>query len=298
MRLDPGAARDSIAPIAGALGMTIERAAWAIHEVMNTGMVAAARAASLERGVDPRRFTLIAFGGAGPIHAAALARGLGVQRVAIPFGAGVGSAAGLLLAEIKFDLVRTFRWLERSGAHASVDEIYRDLESRAFSMAVDAVSPSRAKEMVLTRSADVRYQGQGFELRVPVSAGPFDDAEASRVRARFDQEYLRTYGRSDEREPIEIVNWRLEARLPSHMKELDYSRLRGSGTRSRAERPVYFAGTGYIDCQVVDRYSLRANERIAGPLVVEERESTTIVLPGDTLTVGPRGDLLLDIAGG
>jgi N-methylhydantoinase A len=297
MQLDLDAARDGIETHIGrTLNMTVERAAWAIHEVVNTSMIAAARAASLERGADPRNYTLVAFGGAGPVHAARLARGLGVKRIVIPFAAGVGSAAGLLTSEVKFDLVRTLRWPLASDDHAPVNAIYSDLEQRAMSMGAEAVGPDRVQSLRFARSADLRYVGQGFELRVPFPGGTFDLSTARQLTERFNELYRRTYGRNDEGEPVEVVNWRVEARLPGETEHLDFSSLRRRAKlRPRSSRYAYFPETGAVECIVLDRYSLEEGDLIKGPAIIEENESTTVVLPSDSVRLDASGNLVVTI---
>jgi N-methylhydantoinase A len=295
MTLDVERARAAIdEQIAGPLGMTVERAAWAIHEVVNTSMIAAARAASLERGADPRRFALVAFGGAGPVHAARLARGLGATRFVVPFGAGVGSAAGLLTADVRFDLVRTLRWSVTSTDYAPVNALYEDLEQLARRMGIEAMGTERADALQLTRSADLRYVGQGFELRVDFATGTFGPVQAQHLQERFNDLYRLTYGRSDDAEPVEVVNWRLQAGLQRATRHLDFTQLRsGMPTRARSERSAYFPEGGVTRCTVVDRYALAPGERVAGPAVVEDHESTTVVIPGDWATVDAYGNLVV-----
>jgi N-methylhydantoinase A len=298
MRLDAEAAHDGIgAQIAEPLGLDATAAAWAIHELVNTSMAAAARSASVERGVDPRRAALVAFGGAGPVHASRLAAGLGIGRVIVPVRAGVASAFGLLAGDVKFDAVRTHRLplIVESLEHANRD--YAELEKSLLEMVVDAVGAERAATCRFARTADIRYAGQGYELRVALLDRPLDERDVPGLASAFEHEYRAVYGRSAGSDRVEIVNWRLEARLASGAETVPAVALE-DGEALKGSMDVYFPEAGgFVSCPVYDRCRLAPGRVLPGPAVVEERESTTVVLPSQRLEVHAQGHLVLTADG-
>lgn len=298
MRLDVDAARRGIDEHVGRpLGLSGVAAAWGIHEVVNATMAQAARVVSVSRGKDPRRFVFIPFGGAGPVHGSRLARMLGCQRVVFPHGAGVESAIGLLMAEPGFDLVRTRITPLAASDVATINTIYRDLEAQGRKQLATCGITSGAH---YRRSADMRFAGQGYEIPVDLPAGPYAAADIGRLNDAFFEAYSTTYGDRalDRGAPVEIVHFRLTASGPVPPMRLA-SLPEGDGSAAAAlkgRRPVYFAETnGYVDCPVYDRYRLRAGDRFEGPALVEERESTVVVLPDSRARVDREGNLIVDL---
>ncbi|HMJ96638.1 MAG TPA: hydantoinase/oxoprolinase family protein [Thermoleophilaceae bacterium] len=294
MALDVDGARAGIQQrLAEPLGIDVAEAAWAVHELVNTNMIAAARTTSVERGVDPRQAALVATGGAGPVHAARLARGLGIARTIVPVSAGVASAFGLLAGDVKFDTVRTRRLPVGAGIASAANELYAELQEFVVGMARDAVGADRADTCTFTRSADARYVGQGYEVRVPLPDRPLGDDDAALLAASFRDSYEALYGRSDGAEHVEVVNWRLEARVPTGA--LPSQSLDGNGVdAAKAPRDAYFPEAGgYVECPVYDRYRLAVGDAIGGPALIEERESTTVVLPEQVAEVDEQGNLVL-----
>ena len=185
MTLDPAAARAGIErDVAGPLSLSLEEAAWGIHSVANSNMERAMRIVSIERGRDPRKYALVAFGGAGPLHAARLARKLGVPKVIVPVGAGVGSAIGLLTADAKIDVSLTRILRLESGHVDAMRAIYADLEGRAMADLANLKLPGAVR---WRRGAYMRYAGQGFEIRVDLPLGVLGDDFASAAVAAFEQ---------------------------------------------------------------------------------------------------------------
>ena len=297
MRLDVDAARRAIATHVGEqTGTDDVLAAWAIHEVVNVNMIAAARAAAIERGADPRRFAVVAFGGAGPVHAARLARGLGVGRVVIPVAAGVLSAAGLLSADVRFDLVQTLHCQLDSADIDQIEALYSELESRGKEMMRDAVGGERVTESRIRRFVDLRYVGQGFEVRTEVEPTEFTAAALPGLRSAFNARYAELYGSSDGAEPVEAINWRVEVRLPGTPVDLAPDERELDRTDPlKGRRPAYFPERGgFVACPVYDRYVLRPGDAFDGPCVVEERESTTVVLPDQRVSVDSHFNLVME----
>ena len=302
MTLDVGAAHAGIErDVAGPLSLTLEEAAWGIHSVANSNMERAMRIVSIERGRDPRKYALVAFGGAGPLHAARLARKLGVPKVIVPVGAGVGSAIGLLTADAKIDvsLTRILR-LEADNADAT-RSIFLELEGRAKADLANLKLPGEAK---WRRGAYMRYVGQGFEIRVDLPLGDIGAGFPAAAVKAFEAAYQKIYGYADSGAPVEAIDWYLIATVPGIGEQGSVSKhLQGEvsavATSRQATRRAYFPEAGgYVDAIVVDRYAMRRGERITGPALVEERESMTVVLPGDVASISENGHLVIEIGGG
>ncbi|HET8607972.1 MAG TPA: hydantoinase/oxoprolinase family protein [Gaiellaceae bacterium] len=273
MALDLDAARVAIATVAEPLGLSIEDAAWGIHQVVNENMANAARVHAVERGLDPRRLPLFAFGGAGPVHALGVAAALGSPSVYAPLGAGVMSAAGFLAAPLAFDFVRTRRALLDEVDWAEAEALFAEMERAGEELL-------GLDEATHRRIAELRYVGQGHELRVDVPAGG-----AAELRAAFELRYRELYGHEGTAVPVEALNWRVVSSGPKPEVSLyrPVQRVVHTGT-SPSERDVFFPG-GRRPVQVVDRYALAPGTRIDGPAIVEERESTLVVPPGRTAEV-------------
>ncbi|MBI4278512.1 MAG: hydantoinase/oxoprolinase family protein [Armatimonadetes bacterium] len=294
MRLDVDGARRGIEEsIASPLGLDAIRAAWGIHEIVTSNMAAATRAVSVERGRDPRDFSLVAFGGAGPIHATRLARMIGIRRVILPAAAGVASALGLLAADVKFELVRTSvaRW--EQGSLDLANELFRDLEEQGLALLRQSLARG---DQLLLRSADMRYVGQGYQVNIPVPSGRLSTEHLAALRRAFDDTYATIYGYSDASATLEVVNWKVTAVSPQREISLPtFERAgRNLGDAAKTARPVYFPEAGgFVECAVYDRHHLFEGAAISGPAVVEERESTTLLLPGDVGTVDVYGNLIV-----
>ncbi|MGH2452151.1 MAG: hydantoinase/oxoprolinase family protein [bacterium] len=281
MRLDVAAAREAVAAVARPLGLTVEGAAWGIHQIVNEHMAGAARAHLNERGLTPGRLPIFAFGGAGPVHAYRVAEILRTSVIIAPPGAGVGSAFGLLAAPLAFELARSgygrlddLDWRAANGLLDDLAAEGRDLLARA-GLRGDAVSARR--------SAEMRYLGQGHDVAVALPHGPLGPGRAAEVVAEFERTYQRHYGRLGPRVPLEITNWRVTVSGPRPALDFRMGSTRAAGGRSqKGVRRAYFPeADGFADTPVYDRYALRPGEVFSGPAIVEEREST--------LVVGPRG---------
>ena len=285
MQLDVEAARRALAGPAERLGLSVEQAAWGIHQIVNENMANAARAHLGERGKDPRRLPLFAFGGAGPVHGYRVAEILHLPALIAPAGAGVGSTLGLLAAPLAFDFVRSaysrLDAMDWPFANALLDEMAA--EGRAV-LERSGLSPA---DVTFTRTADMRYTGQGHEVSVPLPDGPLSEHHLSEIAAAFDRVYRALYGRGGPDVPLEVINWRVVATGPR--PALDF-RLPGAGsaaTPGKGSRPAYFPEPGgYVETPVYDRYALAPGATLDGPAIVEERESTLII--------GPRGRARVD----
>ena len=295
LRLDVDGARRAIAArVAQPLGLSVEDAAWGIHAIVNTNMELATRVVSIERGRDPRDLTLVAFGGAGPVHGCRLAQALGIPRVILPAAAGVTAAIGLLAAEVKFDVART--WVRRLDAldPAALTTMYDDMAAQAASIVRGAAV---AGTVTLARSVDARYVGQGYELTVPVPSGALDVAALVRIRAAFDEVYAARYGYANPTEPVETVTWKLAAVGGAPRVALAKAAGDGRDGGLKGGRRAWFPETrGWTDCPVYDRYALAPGARVDGPAIVEERESTSVLPPGTSASVDEYANLIVGAA--
>ncbi|QRG06057.1 hydantoinase/oxoprolinase family protein [Xanthobacter dioxanivorans] len=297
MTLDLQGARAGIArEIATPLGLSVEEAAWGIHAVANSNMETAMRVISVERGRDPRLHVLVAFGGAGPLHAARLARSMRIPRVIVPIGAGVGSAIGLMNADHRVDASLT-RILHLSPATVpQIGAILADLERDARA---ELARLSEKGNVRWLRQAYMRHVGQGFEIKVDLPETVADpSAYVTAARMAFQESYRQIYGYVDDDAEIEGVDWLVTAISPSRAGEAAPASHAppAAGLALKGARPVYFPEAGgFLEAQVIDRYAMVPGEVFAGPAVVEEGESTTIVLPGDTVALSPSGHLVVTI---
>src|SRR5213596_1095221 len=295
LRLDADAARHAMATrVAQPLGLSVEDAAWGVHAIVNTNMELATRIVSIERGRDPRDLTFIAFGGSGPVHGCRLAQALGVPRVILPAAAGVTAAIGLLAAEVRFDVARTLvRRLDALDPHA-LTVMFDEMAAQATAVVRDS---GPAATVTIARSVDARYVGQGYELTVPVAAGPLDAAALARIRAAFDEIYATRYGYANPTEPVETVTWKLAAVGGAPRVALAKAAGDGRDGGLKGARRAWFPETrGWTDCPVYDRYGLAPGARVDGPAIVEERESTSVLPPGTSAGVDEYANLIVEAA--
>ncbi|MFQ5554174.1 MAG: hydantoinase/oxoprolinase family protein [Acidimicrobiia bacterium] len=281
MALDVDAARRAISDhVADPLGLTLDEAAWGIHRIVNLSMELATRVVSIERGNDPRTLALVATGGSGPAHACRLAIALGMRSVLIPAAAGVASAVGLLSADVKFDASRSFVSRLDALAPERLARIFREMEEEAAQVVAESTDGGPVR---IVREVDLRYVGQGFELAVEVPAEAVTADLLRAVRMRFDEVYEKRYGFASADKPVEATTWKVTAYGDSPALDL---RALGSAHRSGdaapvARREAYFPETGgYVATPVYDRLELAVGQVIAGPAIIEERESTTVIPPG------------------
>jgi N-methylhydantoinase A len=279
--LDVGRARRAIEErCARPLGLDVPAAAHAIVEIANAAMVNALRLVSVQRGYDPRDFVLIAFGGAGPAHANRLAAETEIATTLIPPGPGLFSALGLLVSDLKHDFsAPVLRRADRLDLPALTAALGRlEAEGRA-ALAREGVEPA---DMAFQPQAELRYAGQSFELTVPLPAGEPSPEMVSQVLELFHRAHDRAYGYSAPAEPVEWVTVRLTALGRIAKPGLrEWSADDDVRAARKASRPVYFAEcSGAVDCAVYERGRLPAGAVIAGPAIVEELDSTTVIHPG------------------
>jgi len=290
MPLDPEQARRSVARPATTLGMSTEQAAMAIVRIANNNMVGALRATLVERGLDPRDFTLCAFGGAGPLHASELMHEMGIPRAIIPNHPGQFSAFGFIMTNARVDRQRTTQITSRrfepkrarETMHVLVREGLAELQAQGY---VENIEVYRALEM--------RYLGQNYELELPIGPEALEDAAANRLWDMFQAAHKARFGFNIPGEIIEIVTF--AATIVSRTSKPEFCRLPASGAspRPRGNRPVRYVDAVH-DTAIFHRDDLAASQSIEGPAIVEEAASATVINPGQRLTVDPYGQLLLE----
>lgn len=292
MPVDATAADTAVGRLAAELGLEPVAVAEGILAIVSVNMGRAIRVVSIERGYDPRDFTLVAFGGAGPLHAARLARELEIPRVLVPTVPGALCALGLLLSDLRADFSRTLTVPATAEALDDVGRGFRDLEAEAAAwLDLEAVA---TEDRRLRRIADMRYAGQNYELAIEVPEGELDEAALAAILEQFHAEHDRAYGFSAPGEPAQFVTLRVEAfgLVPApEFPEIE----RGSGApEARETRPVHIAAAGgRVDVPVYQREALLAGQRFDGPAIVEQMDSTTYVLEGQTVEVDRIGNLLI-----
>ena len=281
LALDVEAARSAIQEkIAAPLGLDLHRAAHGILQIVNYNMMGAIRNVSVERGHDPRDFALVAFGGAGPMHSISVARLLDMDTVIAPPSPGVASAYGLLVADFKNDYARTSVQKAPNYDAAAMERVYGDLEDEAVRW-LDAESvPADRRE--LTRSADLRYAHQGFEVTVEFAGSAVDRAALDATIERFHAEHRRLFGFSLE-QPVEIVTLRVTAF--GHLESIRMARLSGDlsapAEALTGKRDVYFEDAGgFVRCDIYDRARLVPGSTVDGPAILENVDSTVVIDPG------------------
>ena len=295
MALDVEGARRAIGEkCADPLGMGVMEVALGIVEIANSAMVGALRQVSVQRGHDPRDFLLVAFGGAGPVHANRLAAELEIPTVLVPPSPGTTSAMGLLVTDIKHDYsVALIQRVDRLDFQVASESFQRMSADGEAALSREGMAPN---EMGFLHQADMRYVGQSYELTVPLSDGELAPAGLAGIVDRFHMEHERAYGFRADGEPVEFVALRLSAVgsiSRPRTREIS-SRGRELATAFKTIRSVYFAESeGFADCRVYDRYKLPPDAEIRGPAIVEEVDSTTVIHPGYRALVDRSGNLLL-----
>ena len=298
MALDRAAAARAIEQhVAGPLGVSTIRAAWGVHEIVNENMARAAKVHCLERGRDAREYTLIAYGGAGPVHAYRVAKILGIRKVFYPLRAGVMSAFGFLVAAPSFEMIRADLAPVESADAARINAFLREMASAGKALvATCGVAVAKLSTVI---EANMRFAGQSFELSVPVK-GILGPRELARAKRRFFELYEARYHRLDRDVPVEIVSWRVIVKGPTPEVKIAAPRENardGKRNALKGRRKVFMPENGtFVNCLIYDRYALKEGVRLRGPAVIEENESTVVVGPDATVTVDRDCNLWVRIA--
>jgi N-methylhydantoinase A len=297
MRLDRSAAERALREkVAQPLAVNLERAAAGMLQVATAAMANAVRHVTLERGLDPRDFTLVAYGGGGPLHAASVAKELSIGKIIIPNAPGHFSALGMLMADLRRDYVQTLFERMDDLEMFQLEDQFQKLEAEGR-QALDAagIPPDR---IVFERAADMRYVGQehAVAVRMPASAG--DESARGEIKRRFDDAHELRYSHSAPEESADIVSLRVSAigRLEKpQLAQIAHGEKNPPADSRRGARTVLFEGTGAREAPVYDRAKLLQGNIIAGPAIIEEVASTTVVEPGGTVTVNQFGHLIMQL---
>ena len=274
--IDAAAAERAVLTDVGAhYGLSAADAAERIVRIVNSNMAQALRIVSVERGHDPREFSLIAFGGAGPVHAVALAEELGIPEVIVPPAPGAFSALGLVATDLKRDYARTLYADLGSVPPERVADIFETMEAAGAAMLEAAGVP--AERRALVRSADVRYRRQAYELNIPMSGGPITREALDALAAAFHGRHEQTYGHANRAEGVQLVTLRLTAL--GRRADLRLARSGDAALAKVRKRSVWFASSGFIDVEVHWRDGLIFGQRLTGPAIIEALDSTVVVPP-------------------
>ncbi|MEN0046962.1 MAG: hydantoinase/oxoprolinase family protein [Bacteroidota bacterium] len=281
--------------IAQPLGISTEEAALGIHRIVNENMANAARVHILEKGLDPRHYSMIAFGGAGPVHAFGVARLLHSPQMIIPVGAGVTSALGFLVSPIASEAISSYVCRLEEMDWARVNSMLQKMEQQGLAFLERA--GISAKDARIERIADMRYSGQGHEITINMPNGKLSKESIAEIERRFLEEYELRYSRSIEGIAMETVTWRVVVSGPTPEMKPQQSQMQAEGEAYKGTRQVYFAelGTTPIECPVYGRYELKPNEEFDGPAIIEEMESTTIIGANTTIRVDEFRNIIIEL---
>ena len=293
MVLEPAKAEAGMARLAERLGMTTTQIAWGIHDIVNESMAAATRTHAAESGIDLRRYAMIAFGGAGPVHAYELARKLGLQRLVCPYGAGVASAIGCLAAPPSIELATPYFGLLGSLDPTETEARFTGLRVRGQAALVQLIGAQ--SQIDEHRFVDLRCKGQGYAITIPVPGGA-DGLPEPELKSRFHERYREIYGHSPPAVTLELIGLRARIASPRPAPSLHRPKPSQDGTGTpKAQRPVYFGCTGgYLATPVYDRDALRMEESYRGPAVIEERETSIVTGPDTRFAVDQGANIIID----
>jgi N-methylhydantoinase A len=296
MRLDKEAARRAIADhIASPLGLSVEEAAWGIHQVVNENMAAAARVHLLEHGRTPEHYSMVAFGGAGPTHAYGVARALHLPDIIVPWQAGVGSAFGMLCAPVAFEMAQSrtvaLNAVDWSDIGKMLDGMVKECRTHVISGGID-IGATTAH-----RSADLRYRGQGHEIQIDLEGLSWPNIDWRDVHGRFRDEYQRLNGVEGPDLPVDVITWRASVRGPIPNLPLIATNAAIEAASASRTRPVYFAETkGFVPARIVTASALKSSGRVEGPAIVELGDASITVGPHASAHIGADGLVRIELA--
>jgi N-methylhydantoinase A len=290
LRLDLKAAEAALGALAGRLGLDLIATAAGIHQVVNARMADQIRLMTIKRGIDPRQFTLVVLGGAGPVHGVALAEEMGMAEVLVPETPGVLAAFGLLAAAIEHHHARTLPGRVEIIDLPAVNACLRGLDETGRARMAEEMVPASAVRVAY--AADMRYVGQAYELEVPIGA-PVSTEHLPSIAEVFHATHERVYGYARRVQPVEFVNFRATHTCPLPPPVLR-SPERTGGTLADArtgERRAHFGAAGWMSTAIFDRARLPAGARVVGPAIVEQPDTTTVIPPGHAAAVEASGNL-------
>ncbi|SOC90334.1 N-methylhydantoinase A [Rhizobium sp. AN5] len=291
-KVSKDAAHQAMSKLAASLDVSVERCAWGIHDLVNESMSKAAAMHATDLGVDPRSLPMVAFGGAGPVHAYGIARKLGISRIICPTGAGVSSAIGLLIAPVAVDLSASHPMAIEAWDIDAMNRLLDDLSAQGAEVVSAAGVP---KKTISNRyTVDMRHVGQGHEITVllPDRSLP-KEAFLEELRNSFFKLYRELFGRTVAA-PLEVITWRLRASGEKDQVTRPHETIVAEA--KKGSRAVYFQeASGYVETSVYDHYKLPVGHEVKGPAIVEQRESTAVVGPSGTFHVDAHGNLVINI---
>jgi N-methylhydantoinase A len=296
LTLDPGRVQQAFADtITPELGIESQDAALGVQRIVDETMAAATRMHLAEKGRDPRQYTIIAFGGAGPVHAWNLARLLKVRQVVVPLGAGVASALGFLVAPPATDMVRSYVARLDRVDWSQVNTLLSDMQKLGRDLLTEAGADP--EQITYKPTADMRYVGQGFEVPVELPSLKLGAEDLPAIRENFFASYRTHFGRVMEGPAIEALSWRLACVAPNTDIRIGAHETRRGDAASarRGQRRVLFEEHGWQTCAVYDRYALPQGSTLSGPALIEERESTCVVGPGALIKVDEMRNLVIEL---
>ena len=294
MTLNRDAAKCAMAELADRLGVTVLQAAWGVFDLVAENMAGAARVHIVEKGRDPRRYAILAMGGAGPLHAARVARKLGVSEVVVPPASGAASAMGMLTSPVAFEMSRSLPMLFENADLDRINALLADMATACRAR----VRTSGGGAAVVERFAEMRLRGQMHQITVPLPNSRLDAAAMVDLSGEFASTYERLYTHLYDGARIEIINFRVRctAGTPSLTMRLDGAGAPGAALKGT--RRIYLPETGEMaEAEVYDRYALAPGMSVAGPAVIEEREATTILPEGSSACVDDALNLRLRLPG-
>lgn len=275
MRLQTSKSTEAIGALAGELELDVQATAVAIHEVANETMANAVKFQAAKRGIEVHGLTMVATGGAGPVHGHGIAARLGIRDIIYPPYAGVVSSIGFLVSPIAYESSRTFRASLDESDFDAVEKIVSELEASSLAVVTGAgVSQSEVSQTVVCAMS---YDGQGYELDVVLPRDAIRRGDTGAIREEFEREYERLYGQRIASGRVRLLTWRVRSRGPR--PSFDASTSGHATTKQKGARLIWIPDTGMVETPVYDRYALEAGDELGAPAIIEEREST-IVLPG------------------
>ena len=292
IEVDLAGSQAALDELATEAGLSPEKLAWGVHDLVNENMASAARVHIAEKGRDPRNYTLVTTGGAGPVHAYGMARKLGIRRIVCPRNAGVASALGLLLAPARVDRTAAFAAPLNDMDWPRLEGAFQELELEAAQVIADTGKAAGRVQ----RLADMRNIGQGYELVVNLPDGPYGAESAARLQDAYALAYENHFTRPPPNVPVAIATIRVRLTAPAEATADDASTPDKRTSARTGSRDVYFAeADGMLDTVVLNRAAMTAADSHAGPAVVEEAESTMVIGPGGRFHISASGNLIIEL---
>ena len=294
MRLDAAASAGAVeTALAGPLGIDADQAAYGVYAIVNENMASAAKAYMSEKGENPRSCALVAFGGAGPVHACDLAARLGVRTVLVPPRAGVAAAFGMIVAPVTYDAVRSRRMLLEALTPQALRDVYQEMKDECLRRLPATID---REQVSYECSVDMRYLGQGYDINAVVDADGTDAAPAAAIQAAFERAYSKLYGRVFAGQPLEIMSFRLTASALRQVADVAGTNPAARGDGKRGTRRAFCPAThAWAEFAVHRRDQIEPGVEFGGPAIVEENESTTVIPSGARARIDEHGSLIVQL---